>query len=382
MANPAPLRIAVIGRNVSAALCAAELSRYPQLRVSWYQTQKDRLLGDSSQWLMLPPSYVPQDFRTQLGEAFYKVRDPFLFYDHTRRVPLSLFLRGKIWPNLHIAVRRRLIALGLWSDSTPRFWNKKVKPEDREPNLLWPFSEPISLKVLRSPEVILVQREKFLSLLERRLQAGGVELRLGSLSVLGVQIGYRSEHKLLHNSPYGFSGTDSLLWTSVASSLKEEASEKKFQLNHKTPKAAGRWRSAGAWIDSSSVTGLPPFSLWLDHGLTQDFLSTGFPFSGFLKRVIAVHSSDMPGKTWLQIKELEMKDLPLAEESERPDRFLWELCPLLKNAIPDYETTFSEEHYFYDEPTPVRHDFGKNIHQWIRGSLGDPSIAMKEIFKV
>ncbi|MBS1984200.1 MAG: hypothetical protein JST16_08510 [Bdellovibrionales bacterium] len=384
MAEKPPLKVAVVGHNLSSALWLRALRAMNlDLELSWHQTDDDRENPAADVWVIVPNS-VREPLRGLVPAI--RVDTPYIFLPKSRRIPAMqvLSLPQSTFP-VHEAVRKKLLALTLWSDLTPLLW--KQRGAHWEPNTNWMDETPRSLRDPSSGPFWLINRAQALGAIATELEQGGVQIFHGDSGVLGVSSGSRSEgHRLVHNAPYGVTNADHIVWTSVQKEIKDEESRgwRKIKARHQAP--IGAWMSRGAWVDSSAVTGLPAMSTWVDSQKTGSFYSSGILTSGELKRVLCIDGEALPnspsGKSFLQIDEFVFENAPLDQKNIlRDDSFLNELCPQLGRVKKDYSHSACEHNCIFESPLAIEERLAPGVEFWFRSSMGDPHAAVQSWLK-
>jgi hypothetical protein len=357
MDNQAPAKIAVVGRNVSAALCLMRAAPALQSRLTWYQGPKDVSAELDDTWVLIR---APALEGLVLPDHAHVPLPGFeVFWDGHRHAPLEV---GE--PGLPPAVLARLRALALWSDLTPTPWTHKGEPD---PN--WTQRRPVSEVAAKGP-FTLVRRGAFLAEVARQLKELGVECPGDDRRVLGFQRGRKNQgHQVIQNAPFGSAEADRILWTSPLTRLHEETP--KGEILHEAPlRLLGRWRSWGAWVPYGAAACLPRASIWTPGAAGRRFKETGLIESGCLARVFAVDEGP-EGRIWLQVEIYEEANQRYDNADLRPDHFLWDFCPYLKRATLTGQQLRAEELCVLESPGPVFSTYGHGVHFWSGGGWGD-----------
>lgn len=369
MAEKPPPRVAIIGRNVSAALWTKTLRElHPTAEIAWYRHPSERDQPDTPAWIL-----VNQDTRSTLPEQVpvVPVTRPWIFLEKSRRIPLQDFLNGQgAASRVHSSVRRKWAAIGLFNDLSPSLWKS---PQQPDPD--WTQKDPLSLSQRLSQNLFLVPRNAALAAWEDEIRARNVTLPPADCGVFGIEANFFADaHQLLHNAPFGVSSADRILWTSALQPFRGSA-EKKGWKKVRSPKTrlAAQWVCRTTQVPDSRVAGLPIFSLWLDPSQSENFLKTGIWTSGSLKRVLCLPSEltgQAGGSAWLQIEELISLHQP-STVSHSVDGFLSNLCPALFQAPRRYSEWRFDESSLFADPRPQHEVLGRGIEFWHPSSLGD-----------
>jgi hypothetical protein len=384
----APYRVAVIGRNLPAALWLLAARRLaPEVTFSWIRTEQERAhreVGDNF-WSLIPESLY-KEFREHVPAV--RAPEPDVFLQRARRLRLSEFrahgdARGTV--AVPPPVREKLAAISLWSDLSPPLWGA-AGLRAREPDVQWIARPPTSLAERGEENFYLVPHRSTLEHLARILAEQGVQVADDDLGAVGVEAGRRQDpHRIIHNAPRGLSEAQAILWTSVQGPLKAEGSQVARTTGwHASATPRGRWVSRGAWVPAEAITALSPFSLWLARGARERFFETGRLESRALRRVFCLESpvaAGAAGQAWLQIDELEL-DFPwhpLAPASEEellrvdPPEFLFEACPALARLETHFRATVLDENHLFEDARPLTDRVANNIESWFNGTLGSPA---------
>jgi hypothetical protein len=357
MENQAPPKIAVVGRNVSAALCLLRAAPLMGSRLTWFQGPKDLALDKDETWVLLRSSDLEG---VELAATSQSPVPRFeVFWDGHRHAPLEV---GS--PAMAPAVLAKIRALALWSDISPSPWTK-----DDEPDPTWTQRRPLSEKA--SGPFSLVRRGDFLAACARMLKDQGVHCPPEERRVLGIQRGRKNQggHSLIQNAPFGSAEADHILWTSPLARLHEETP--KGEILHETPlRLHGRWRSWGCWVPYQAAAALPRASIWTPGLEGRRFVETGLLESGCLARVFAI--DEVPeGRIWLQIEIYEEASRRLEHADLRPDHFLWTFCPHLQRLKLEGQPLRAEELCVLEAPGPLFTSYAQGMHFWTSGGWGD-----------
>lgn len=370
MASPSSLRIAVVGRNVSAALWVQALQAAGGFEVLWLQTEHDRATRDEEAWLLRTGSSLPLPGETNGGELF-------VFHRGDRREPMSAFSKGQVlWPDLRAlpdCVRRQILARGLASDLTPELW-KKGPGGQRVPDPDWVSRHPLSMPVGAGvPELRRVSRRFALESLERQAREAGATLASPDQAVLSLRIeGGGAKHQITFNAPFGYEEVDAVLWTSVLDRPKEEASKNHRLRLHPWTDTVGRWSVFESVVDASLVAGLPESSLWI----VGEVPTTGLLRGGQLARVQRGRAMGRSqGQVRLQVERLVLKGDTWAPPS-RPDDFLWSLLPALGKAPLSFKRIICDEFEFFEDPRSRLVELSPRVAFWSPGALGREDEAL------
>jgi hypothetical protein len=367
------MRVAVIGRNVSAALWVRSLLAAGVYEVLWLQTEADRGARDSDPTLLrfgrslpLPGEETAQDF--------------FVFHRGDRRDPLTDFVAGgSLWGeirDLPACVTRQLLARGIGSDLTPRLW-RSGPAGTRVPDPDWIHRLPLSLEgtAAGAPVPRRVSRKSALEAFEAEAKAKGAFLCAPDQTVLGLRVGGRgSRHQITFNAPFSYEEVDALLWASAVDRPKEEASADALLRTRPWNDTAGRWVVGEAVVDSGLLAGLPESSLWI----LGELPSTGQLLNGQLARVH--RRKEKSGRSKLQVERLVLRDEPWAAPA-RPDEFLWSLLPALGRASLSFQPVVCDEFVFFADPKPRLVELASRIAFWSPGSLGREDEALNSWLK-
>lgn len=338
-------KVAVVGRNVRAALTCWELSEIPNLEITWLPSELDSDQRELPEWFIYPQSDAEK--KEESGSLGFELTDLRIFFEGEKSVRLTevpLKPESKLFRGIHLGVWQKIISLGLWNDPTPWVWESHGS-RGKAPNPDWVLQNSLSLKRNPKFQVRLLEGRATLSFLKDILsKTERIHFGQAGQSVHGVQYAKNFEkHRLIYNAPFGVEEFDRVVWMSLISEPKSD-SIGQTPAGPETltkPHRLGSWRSQGVWVPASEVTTLPLFSLWIDPKVSGDFLMTGLFSSGVIKRVFAIPSElqgGEPGKVWLQVQDFRIeKNLDsLQTAKEVPSdpslffEFLFEMCPYLK----------------------------------------------------
>jgi|GEM_PF-2145184 len=367
-----PLRVAVVGRNVSAGLWVRALMAAGGYQVLWLQTEPDPGQRDSEASLL-------RTGRTPSVPTEQDVPELMIFHRGDRREPLADFLSGTgIWSEtraLPECVRRQILACALFSDITPRLW-KQGPGGTSVPDPDWIRKVPLSFAQPLAPEgealpVRRASRQAALEALEREAREAGVQLSALDQTVLGLRVGGRGQkHQITFNAPFGYEEVDAVLWASTLARPKEEATQTHVLRGQPWAESAGRWLGFETFVEASRLVGLPETSLWI----VGEAPSAGLLGSGQIARVFRAPGGGL-GKVRLQIDRFVLKDEPWTSPV-RPDDFLWALLPALGQAPLSYRRLSFDEYEFFRDPKPRLAELAPRVAFWSPGSLGREDEAL------
>lgn len=380
MQKNTPLRIAVIGRNVSAALCALDLCRRPQARVTWLQTAFDRVAAKSPYWVILP---WPRLQKVGVAEAKRFDHPPF-FFKGAYRIPLTDSSVPAVVPGrgeLPAGLRQKLVALALRDDHSPPLWNMSSSGRFT-PNPDWLQAPPLAWEQeagIAEPWIVgAAPASALFEVLEARVSGAGADILHENRVAIGVQVPRGRGQRVVLNAPYGFVESDALVWVSAGAPLTEEADRSHRRLRPLRERPLGVWQNYCARVPKGLVSGLPPFSIWVDERAAPDFLATALPTEGCLKRVLVV---DDGKDVMLQIQSLSFLGADVVSVvPDRPDEFLWDFCPYLREAEVRFESFHTEHDIFFEDPLPRQHTYGRDVYFWNAGSYGEAAEALQTRF--
>lgn len=372
MAEKLPPKVAVVGRNVSAALWVKTLrSLHPTAEISWHRNQVERNQPEIPAWL-----FLGEDTKNQLSDGVPTIRvgEPYVFLNSSRRIPLSVFLKQGDPRNpqaIAPAIREKWAAISLFNDLSPSLWKNAGRPDPD-----WIRRHPSSFKNFETKSLWLAPRDSVLRGWEAEFQNTQIEFMPPDCGVFGIEANFFAEgHKLLHNAPFGYSTADRILWTSGLQTFKDNDEKKTTWRRLKTPRhrPSAQWVTRTAWIPEARVTGLPTVSFWLDPKSGAEFLESGIWRSGTLKRVICLPpqlTDNAHGSSWLQIEELISNAEPQTQ-SPSVDAFLEALCPGLFLSPRNYSEWRYDEGSLFREPEARTERLGRGIDFWHPSSLGN-----------
>lgn len=328
MAKTSADRLAIIGRDVSSSLLVNSLLQQNYGNFELLPSTFDHQIRSKPQWTLLPhyePSTAEPVFPLNFDNAF-------LIHKNHIRIPLSQALAGSCdsWPK---ALLQKALAIGLWSDTSPEYWNGS------DPNYKWVEQTPHALKNPRKRHACLVEKNSYHQYVSEKITG---RHREQDCYVENIEEKYNKA--LIHfNAPHGVSDYSKVIWTQ----------KNDFQKN-----VVAKWKILGGWVGEERVTALPLYSVWLD---SHDYLmSTGLIANQDLKIVYCMPNYE--GKCWLQIQYLQMNP---EEEMSCNLNFLSRLCPLLKND----ETVDSYNDILIRRSKPELYEIDKYQYLWNFNSL-------------
>lgn len=337
------LRVAVVGRNIRAALTCWELSEHPQIDLTWLPTPSDLDQRDFPEWFIYPQGKT--DEVENSGTLGFELRDLKIFFNPHRAIEISqipLSLDSSPVHNIHPAVWRKIVSLGLWNDPSPGVW-KKTPGGGKIPNPDWIGENSLSLSQFPQFKMRLLEGRATLNLLRDVLSENGkISFGKPGQSVQGIQFSKNNDgHRLVYNAPFGIEEFDRVTWMSLVGQIPNDEGLALEKLS--TQSRLGFWKTGGTWVSSNEVSSLPPFSIWIQPSPSSDFLSTGLFANGIIKRVFAIPSNLQggdPDRVWLQVQEFKLEEsldsLQIKKASTSEEKFslefLFEYCPYLKHS--------------------------------------------------
>mgnify|MGYP000996621655 CR=1 FL=1 len=360
----APRRVTLVGRTVAAAkilreaFASAPAPRARPIEWTWLQTPHDPSLRES------PASFVTVAAEAPTASA-QRIDEGTLFFDGDRRCPVSVFLEGKgRWPvlsELPPAIRHRILALGLWNDATPDPW-KRLGKDVWIPDPAWFGRKPKSLASDSTDPPWIVPREDYLAETERLALERGVTLAKENQVVMGLRRAQRGAGpQLTQNAPFGFCQTDLVVWTSRARTPGAEEGEDGPEWAEALGDSS-HWELYAGEVSARSVAGLPAFSIWILDSLAPDARIVRM-LRGPLARVSLRPHSTRSDRRWLQVEVLRLsRTRPVRELTEdRPDRFLWKLCPALRVERVELSPFDTDESFFDADPSTAFRPLARGV---------------------
>ncbi len=362
-----PVTLAIVGKNLYSCVAALHLSEKLGSNLSWFQTLKDPDSSIDDQLMILTPLQRNQIKISIENEAL--TDNPKVFVGTHRHYPIDhilKYLRTNLTdcPYLireHSSVLAKAIGAGFWNDLNPSVLDKSDAPRSK-----WIDESPPTSKDWEAGAFSVLRREQLFKATEMVLATKKVKIDFEKKRVMGIdRSSFNDGIGLIHNAPFGSQQFQSILWTSLLYSVKEEGDKKsRFELNPETQSVAF-WKTFSANVDSKIVSFLPLLSIWItDDEAGKNFRSTGLLTSGAIRRVACVANPD--NKTHrLQIQSLHFYDNP--RHYERPDSFLFEFCPNLKFAQLDFLQSKVEENLFYKSPFSFHQKLSNRFDLWLGG---------------
>lgn len=296
------------------------------------------------------PTPLPESW----GARSLAEHEPLVFFDGLRRLPLREYLDYQAARKLPPALRHKLEALLLWNDRTPY-----VAHLNSTPRFTWAQEAPWSLgrKAVFKPSVLDLEDKLAQIFSDDSFPA--VQFHEAAVTHLK---NLRGGTALVLEAPQSMMEVDRLLWMSYGTPLKIESQV----LAYPSPNFV--WRSFGTYVPRASVSALPEFSFWIDPLESREFFYTGLFRWGLFRRVFVSRQGKDPEKVWLQIDDLQQLNPPAGD---RPDTFLWKLCPYLKNETLKFEDWVAPENNFFVHPRPQTASVGASIYSVFPGFFGE-----------
>ncbi len=370
MKDKAEEKIAVIGRNLSAALALEALLKAGYTKCFWFQSEDEANRKDYPQW-----SFRPSSPETTLAfdHQSLSTKEAVLYFGGRHRLNITELVNSATYADLHPALRKRILAVLLWNDLSPPLWNGSGQPDDQ-----WTSHDPISQQGTgQSYRPLLLPCHLVLKELETELQDKGVIIGAADQSVLGVKLS-SNESALIHNAPYGFTSVDKVIWASFSNTLRFDEGKKTGQKSFAF-KPIASWKNYASWVHRRAVTSLPTLSFWIDPKRFLEFKETGIFGSGLFKKVLVIRDGDAP-LAWLQIEDLEIADESSYQRSERIDSFLWNICPYLESESLSFSNFQLFESHFFEKPLNRWQEPANNLYLWHPGTLGSPTELIQKYF--
>ncbi|NCN28026.1 hypothetical protein GW915_10660 [bacterium] len=362
--EPKIKKVTVIGRNFYSALCVNSLLKKENTRINWMQHHFDTATRDKEDWVFIPDSrQIDLEVKGLIKVLPEKIA---VYVGKSKRVPLPRFLEeGKLGTTselcLQPSIRAKIFATAIWSDLTPSMWS------NGHPNVNWTHQTPLSAKVKEWQGPAILPREAALRAVEKSFTKQGVTLSPKNKLVLGMEQGrLGDDNHILHNAPHSFTRSQNTIWCNPHDA----------KLKAQQPVIA-RWVSHYAEVEKRLISPLPLMSIWLHENHESELLETGLITSGGLSRVFVLPKDEK--HNLIQIQELEF--LPMRSHSSeiRPDSFLWQLCPYLRDVKLSFTRVICDEDILFPSPLESCKRIGKKTYFVWPGSLGSSTDLMNRI---
>ncbi len=344
-------KLGLVGRNLFSALLLDQLKDYSHLELHSFYSEKEK--SYSHPRLLFWPNSLVESY----GGQSLREESLLIFFDDSRRLPLSDYLRRcREKTKLPEALVQKIEALLLWNDRSPY-----VAGPQGEPLFNWVGEKSWSLqkKMAASPQLIDLERSLPLIFSEDHFP----QTHFHEASVTHLQNMDSGAASLVLEAPFSRMEMDRVLWMSYGNALNIEGRPPALPF----PRPAFVWKSFGAYVDRTLLAALPSFSFWVDTDNSPEFFYTGLYRWGLFKRVYVdrnSHSPKDPSKVWLQVDELQQAETP---SINRPDRFLWKLCPYLKDTSIKFSEWVAPENNFFIHPAPHNERVEGHVYQSFPG---------------
>jgi hypothetical protein len=359
--------LAIVGKNLYSCVAALHLRDKLGSKLAWFQTLRDPEFDGDDQFIILTPLQRNQMKISMEHEVL--TDNPKVFVGSHRHYPLDhilKFLRTDLTdcPYLmqeHPSVIAKAVAVGLWNDLSPAVLDNVGNPRPE-----WIHEIPPTSKDWEAGAYTILKRKHLFQATERALTEKKVRVDFDKRRVLGIdRSSFNEGFRLIFNAPFGAEPFQALLWTSLLYSVKDEGQKKTRTESLPQLSSLASWETFAADVPTDCVGYLPLLSVWIAQDEAgKAFRKTGLAKSGAIRRVICLPIPET-SKCRLQIQALHFHDNPRVYS--RPDEFLWEFCPLLKQHRLAFQSSKAEENLVFASPFSHYHKIANRFDFWTGG---------------